>query len=78
METEYRFTCNIMIIEYLFHSTSASPNGEQGHYIISVTIDGKTFAELDGTVCVGCYFDVSYACCYGYACVIVRIQLITI
>jgi len=40
--------------------TSPSPDGEEGHYTIIVTIDGKTFKELGGTICNGCYFDVSY------------------
>ena len=38
---------------------SPEPNGVEGHYTISVTIDGKTFSELGGTTCNGCYFDVS-------------------
>ena len=39
---------------------SPEPNGEELRYTISITIDGKTFAELGGTQCNRCdYFDVS-------------------
>ena len=39
--------------------TSPTPDGEPGRYTIDVTIDGKTIAELGGTICNRCYFDVS-------------------
>ena len=40
---------------------SPAPGGEEGRYILDVTIDGKTVAELGGTICNSCYFDVSLA-----------------
>ena len=49
----------IFIILCHYCIISPEPNGEEGHYTISVTIDDKTFAELGGTTCNGCYFDVS-------------------
>lgn len=38
---------------------SPAPDGEGGRYEIDVTIDGKSVAELGGTICNRCYFDVS-------------------
>ena len=38
---------------------SPEPNGEELRYDISITIDGITFAELGGTECDDCFFDVS-------------------
>ena len=38
---------------------SPAPNGEELRYNITVTIDGKTIAELNGTICDGCHFAVS-------------------
>ena len=47
-------TIQLIILLY-----SPEPNGEALRYRISITIDGKTFADLGGTQCNRCYFDVS-------------------
>ena len=49
---QLRYVCLLIII-------SPQPNGVEGNYTINITIDGKTFAELGGTRCNGCYFNVS-------------------
>ena len=43
----------------IIDNISPAPDGEEGRYTISVTIDGKTLDELGGTICGSCYFEVS-------------------
>ena len=53
------WSMQLFIILCYYCIISPEPNRDEGHYTISVTIDGKTFDELGGTTCNGCYFDVS-------------------
>ena len=46
-----------MQLSILFYSPE--PNGEELQYTIRITIDGIPFAELGGTECDDCFFDVS-------------------
>ena len=54
-----KWSKQLLIILCDYCIISPEPNRDEGHYTIIVTIDGKTFYELGGTTCNGCYFDVS-------------------
>lgn len=43
----------------MFIYVSPPPNGRAGRYTLSIIVDGKTIQELGGTICSGCYFQVS-------------------